>query len=252
MIHFVGAGCGAEDLITVRGMRLLQEADVIVYAGSLVNPKLTEYGKEGCKVWNSAEMTLEEVMDVLIAAEKDGLNCVRLHTGDPCMYGAIKEQMDMLDEHGIDYDVCPGVTAAFGAAAALCVEYTLPTVSQSLILTRMEGKTAVPERESIRSFASHHASMAIYLSSSLTGQLKDELIAGGYSEDTPAAICYKVSWEDQELYPCTVGTLPETAKAHGIYKTAIILVGDAIAPDGYEKSRLYAADFSTEFRKASK
>ena len=167
MIHFVGAGSGAVDLITVRGMKLLQEADVIIYAGSLVNPELLICKKPTCDVYNSAQMTLEEVIEVMLAAEKKGEMTVRLHTGDPCIYGAIREQMDILDEKGIAYDTTPGVSAFCGAASALNLEYTLPDVSQSVIITRMAGRTPVPERESIRSFAAHHATMVVFLSTGL-------------------------------------------------------------------------------------
>ena len=250
MVYFVGAGCGAPDLITVRGKKRIEEADVIIYAGSLVNPQLLEYAKEGAEIHNSAYMTLEEVLDVIKKAEAEGKTTVRLHTGDPSVYGAIREQMDTLDELGISYESCPGVSAAFGAAAAMNLEYTLPGISQSLIITRMAGRTDVPEKESIESFAAHRATMAIYLSAGQLEELSQRLVAGGYTENTPAAIAYKVTWPDQETYFCTVGTLAKTAAEHGIRKTALILVGDVLAKCGYEKSRLYAADFSTEFRAA--
>lgn len=250
MIHFVGAGTGAVDLITVRGMRYLEQADVIIYAGSLVNKELLVSAKEGCEIYNSAEMTLEEVIAVMEKAEKYQKMTVRLHTGDASVYGAVREQMDILDEKGIAYDSCPGVSACFGAAAALNLEYTLPGISQSLIITRMEGKTKVPEKESIESFAAHQASMAIYLSTGLLPELEKRLISGGYQKDTPAAIVYKATWPEEEAYICTVAALAETAKEHHITKTALILVGDAIAHQSYERSRLYAPDFETEFRKA--
>ena len=164
MVYFVGAGTGAVDLITVRGMRLLEQADVIIYAGSLVNPELLQYAKKDCEIHNSAKLTLEEVLEVMQKAEAEGKLTVRLHTGEPSIYGAVREQMDELDRLGISYESCPGVSACFGAAASLNLEYTLPDISQSLIITRMEGKTKVPEKESIESFAAHQASMAIYLS----------------------------------------------------------------------------------------
>ena len=252
MVHFVGAGCGAKDLITVRGAKLLENADVIIYAGSLVNPELLEYRKTGCVVHNSATMTLDEVIDVIKEADLSGKDIVRLHTGDPSIYGAIREQMDILDELGIAYETCPGVSACFGAAASLNLEYTLPDVSQSLIITRMEGKTSVPPKESIESFAAHNATMAIYLSTGLLDELSKRLIAGGYREDTSAAIVYKATWEDEKVCICTVSTLSENAKANNITKTALILVGDVISHESYSKSRLYADDFSTEFRKAKR
>ena len=250
MIHFVGAGSGAADLITVRGMRRLQEADVIIYAGSLVNPQLLDYKKPDCAVWNSATMTLEEVIEVMLKAEAEGKTTVRLHTGDPCIYGAIREQMDILDEKGIAYDTCPGVSAFCGAAAALNLEYTLPDVSQSVIITRMAGRTPVPERESIRSFAAHHATMVVFLSTGLLEQLSAELIAGGYSADTPAAIVYKATWPDEKKFICTVGTLAQCAKDNHITKTALMLIGDAVLHTDYRRSDLYNPSFTTQFREA--
>ncbi len=249
MVYFVGAGTGAADLITVRGMRLLQQADVIIYAGSLVNPELLSYAKTTCEIHNSARLTLEEVLDIMKKAEREHRMIVRLHTGDPSIYGAVREQMDALEEADINYESCPGVSACFGAAASLNIEYTLPEISQSLIITRMEGNTKVPERESIESFAAHRASMAIYLSTGMLGELGRRLIDGGYGKDTPAALVYKATWREEEAYLCTVGTLCETALAHGITRTAIVLVGDAIAHQHYQRSRLYAPDFSTTFRK---
>jgi len=238
MVYFVGAGSGAADLITVRGKNLLERADVVIYAGSLVNPELLEYTGQGCEIHNSAKMTLDEILAVMKAAERAGKMTVRLHTGDPSVYGAVREQMDALEECGIPYESCPGVSACFGAAASLNLEYTLPGISQSLIITRMGGRTAVPEGESIESFAAHGASMAIY-------------IRGGYPEDTPAAIVYKATWPEEKRVLCTVGTLAEAGESHQITKTAVILVGKVIAHTGYEKSRLYAADFSTEYRQAT-
>lgn len=252
MVYFVGAGSGAADLITVRGMHMLQQADVIIYAGSLVNPELLEYARADCEIHNSAHLTLEEVLKLMQEAQAQGKMLVRLHTGEPSIYGAVREQMDALDELGIPYESCPGVSACFGAAALLNLEYTLPEVSQSLIITRMEGRTKVPEKESIESFAAHHASMSIYLSTGMLGELSRRLIAGGYGKDTPAAIVYKATWPEEEAHLCTVEQLEETAKAHNITKTALIIVGDIVAHQHYEKSRLYAPDFETEFRKMKK
>ena len=250
MIYFVGAGCGAADLITVRGMRLLEKADVIIYAGSLVNPELLDYAKKACKIHNSAKMTLDEVLSVMLQAEKENLITVRLHTGDQSIYGAVREQMDALDEKGIAYESCPGVSACFGAAASLNLEYTLPDVSQSLIITRMAGRTGVPEGENIESVAAHHASMAVYLSAGMMTELAERLMAGGFEPDTPAALVYKATWPEEEAYVCTVQELPRVAEEHHITKTALVLVGDVIAHRKYAKSRLYAPDFETEFRKA--
>lgn len=252
MVHFVGAGPGAADLITLRGKALLEKADVVIYAGSLVNPQLLEYCKEDCEIYNSARMTLEEVIEVIVQAEAKKADIVRLHTGEPSIYGAIREQIDILEEKGIAYDCCPGVSACFGAAASLHLEYTLPEVSQSLIITRMEGRTKVPEKEQIESFAAHQASMAVYLSTGMLGELSRRLIAGGYPKDTPAALCYKVTWPEEETYLCTVEQLEQTAREHGITRTALVLVGEVIAHRGYEKSRLYAPDFTTGYREARK
>lgn len=250
MVHFVGAGPGAVDLITVRGQRLLKEADVIVYAGSLVNPQLLESRREGCEVHNSAYMTLEEVIEVMADAGRKGRKVVRLHTGDPAIYGAIKEQMDALDREGIPYEVCPGVSSFCAAAAALKEEYTLPEVSQSVIITRMAGRTPVPKRETVRSFAAHQATMVIFLSTGLLRELSKELIEGGYPEDTPAAVVYKATRPEEKVCRCTVGSLADTAEAEGITKTALIIVGRFLDGD-YQRSRLYDPAFTTEFRKGS-
>ena len=251
MINFVGAGPGAPDLITVRGARLLQEADVIIYAGSLVNPELLKYAKEGCNIYNSASMTLEEVVKVMEEAESDGKMTVRLHTGDPSVYGAHKEQMDLLEPKGIKFLVTPGVSSFCGVAAALNAEYTLPEVSQSVIITRMEGRTPVPEGEKMARLASHGCSMAIFLSTGLLESLKEELLKGSYEEDTPAAIVYKATWPEEKVFRCTIGTLPETAKKNNITKTAMIVVGGFLGAN-YERSKLYDPTFTHEFREASK
>ena len=251
MVHFVGAGPGAFDLITVRGKNLIENADIIIYAGSLVNKDLLSYAKKDTKIYDSKDMSLPEVIDVMQKAHDEGLDLVRLHTGEPSIYGAVREQMDELDRRNIAYESCPGVTAAFGAAAAINMEYTLPGISQSLIITRMEGRTAVPQGESIEEFASHKASMAIYLSAGMISELSARLINGGYEEDTPAAIIYKATWPDEKRIVSTVGKMAEDAKAAGIKNLAVILVGDAVAQRGYEKSRLYSEEFSTIFREAS-
>lgn len=259
-VWFVGAGPGAPDLITVRGKALLETADVIIYAGSLVNPALLTYAKEGCEIHNSAEMTLDEVIAVMERAAGETKKTVRLHTGDPSLYGAVREQMDALDARGIIYESCPGVTAAFGAAAALDLEYTLPELSQSLILTRMEGRTKVPEIEQIESFAAHRATMAIYLSAGMLEELSARLIAGGYPQETPAAIIYKATWPEERRVFGTVGSLAQIGASADITRTALILVGDVIgtlpawrAATGnetlsYEKSKLYDPTFTTGYR----
>ena len=249
MVYFVGAGTGAADLITVRGMRLLEQADVIIYAGSLVNPELLGYAKKECEIFNSATMTLSEVLAVMQQSQEAEKMLVRLHTGDPSIYGAIREQMDELDRLGIPYESCPGVSACFGAAAGLNREFTLPEVSQTLIITRQEGKTGVPDKEKIRSLAAHQASMAIYLSAGMLDTLRENLIAGGYSADTPAALIYKATWPEERSFVCTVDTLPLVAKENHISKTAMVLVGQVIAHSNYARSRLYAPDFETEYRR---
>lgn len=250
MISIVGAGSGAADLITVRGARLLGQAEVIIYAGSLVNPELLSYAKSHCEIHNSATMTLEEVIDVMAAAHFKGQNVVRLHTGDPSIYGAIREQMDELRRKNIPFEVVPGVSSFCGAAAALQAEYTLPGVSQTVIITRTAGRTPVPERESIRALASHGSTMAVFLSTGLLEKLEQELTAGGYRPETPAAIVYKATWPDEKVCRCTVNTLARTAEANGITKTALILVGDFLGGD-YERSKLYDPGFTTGYRQGA-
>lgn len=250
MVHFVGAGPGAEDLITLRGAKLLEEADQVIYAGSLVNPALLDRCKPGCKILNSAEMTLEEVIDAIEKSEQYGLMTVRLHTGDPSLYGAIREQTDSLDALHIPYDVTPGVSSFCAAAASLHAEYTLPGLSQTLILTRMAGRTPVPERERLEELAKHGASMALFLSAGMLREVQAALLTGAYTENTPAAIVYKASWPEEKTLRCTVGTLAKTAEAAGITRTALVLVGDFLSAD-YERSRLYAPDFTTGYRRGT-
>lgn len=250
MICFVGAGCGAPDLITVRGARLLEQTDAVVYTGSLVSPALLDYTKPGCEIHNSAAMTLDEVIAVLTRVHTAGGMAVRLHTGDPSLYGAIREQMDRLRAAGIPFEVCPGVSSFCGAAAALQAEYTLPGVSQSVVITRMAGRTPVPERESIRSFAAHRATMVIFLSAGMADSLQAELIAGGYLRETPAAIVYKASWPDEKVVRCTVGTLSAATAKGGIDHHALICVGEFLG-DAYELSKLYDPGFTTAFRKGT-
>lgn len=251
MIHFVGAGSGAPDLITVRGARLIAGADVILYAGSLVNPALLEGKKESCTVYNSASLTLEQVLSIMLEADRAGQSVVRLHTGDPAIYGAIREQMDALDEAGVDYDVTPGVSAFSGAAAALKAEYTLPGVSQTVIITRAEGRTPVPEGERLRELARHGSTLVLFLSTGLLEKVEAELAEGGLAPDTPAAIVYKATWPEEQVFRCTVSTLAETARANHITKTALITVGHFLG-DRYERSRLYDPQFSHGFRESSK
>lgn len=249
MVHFVGAGSGAADLITVRGARLLGEADVIIYAGSLVNPALLDYAKPGCALHDSARLTLEDVIGLIRDAEAAGKTTVRLHTGDPCLYGAVREQYDALDALGIEYDVCPGVSAFCGAAAALKAEFTLPEISQSVILTRAAGRTPVPEREDVRSLAQHKATMVFFLSAALAEDVQRELVEGGCDPKTPAAAVYKATWPEERIVRCTVGTLAKALRENGISKTALIVVGDCLG-DNPARSKLYDPTFATEFREA--
>ena len=251
MIHFVGAGSGGADLITVRGARLLREADCVIYAGSLVNPDVLQYAGPACALYDSAGMTLEEVIARMAENEGAGKSTVRLHTGDPSLYGAIREQMDRLDALDLPYDVTPGVSSFCGAAAALQAEYTLPDVSQSVIITRMAGRTPVPEGERLRSMASHGCTMVLFLSTGLLEDVERELLAGGaYTPDTPAAIVYKATWPDEKVFRCTVGTLAKTARDNRITKTALITVGGFLGTD-YQRSKLYDPAFTHGFREAT-
>ena len=236
MVHFVGAGPGAPDLITLRGAERLKEADVVIYAGSLVNPVLLGLCSAQCRIFNSAEREQKQT--------------VRLHTGDPCLYGAIQEQMDALKKRGIPYTLTPGVSSFCGAAAAVEGEYTLPGISQTVIITRMAGRTPVPERENIASLAEHGATMVIFLSASLLDGLQEALLQGAYTQQTPAALVYKATWPEEKVVRCPLGELAQAGRDHGISKTALVLVGDFLSGD-YTRSRLYAPDFSTEFRRAS-
>ena len=249
MIHFVGAGPGAPDLITLRGAALLEQADCVIYAGSLVNPALLERTKKGCEIHNSAAMTLEQVLAVMEAMEAVGKDTVRLHTGDPSLFGAIREQMDALDARGIPYDDTPGVSSFSGAAAALNAEYTLPGVSQTLIISRMAGRTPVPEGENLAALARHGASLVLFLSSGLLEQVQEELLRGGYGPETPAAIVYKATWPEEKVVRCTVATLAQRGREENIRKTALLLIGDFLDPR-YQRSKLYDPTFATEFRPA--
>ena len=249
MIYFIGAGPGAADLITVRGAELLKKADVIIYAGSLVNPALLDYAKESCKIYNSAKMTLEEVTSVM--KENKEKEVVRLHTGDPCIYGAIREQMDILDREEMKYVSVPGVSSFIGAAAALNAEYTLPNVSQTVILTRMAGRTPVPEKEEISKLASHGATMVVFLTSTMLAELSERLIEGGYAPDSPAAIVYKATWPDEKVVRTTVKEIAKAAEENGINKMALIMVGGFLGSE-YERSKLYDPSFTHFFREASK
>lgn len=251
MIRFVGAGPGAPDLLTLRGADLLARADCVIYAGSLVNPALLGLTKPGCALFNSAEMTLEQVIAQMEAQEALHHETVRLHTGDPSLYGAIREQMDALDARGIPYDVAPGVSSLSGAAAALQVEYTIPGVNQTVIVTRMAGRTPVPAGQDIASLAAHGAAMVIFLSSGMLDALQAELLRGAYAEETPAALVYKATWPEERLLRCRLGDLAAVGREAGVRRTALVLVGDFLRQAG-ERSRLYDPAFSTGYREAEK
>ena len=248
MIHFIGAGPGDPELITLKGRRLIDEADVIIYAGSLVNPEVLEGHKEGAEIYNSALMNLDEVIEVMKEAEAKGKTTARVHTGDPSIYGAHREQMDRLDELGIKYDVTPGVSSAFATAAVLNAEYTLPGKSQTTIFTRMEGRTPMPPREKLPDLARHHASMVIFLSIGFMDEMVEQLEEGGYEPTTPVAVVYKATWPDQKIVRGTLQDIAEKVKEAGIKKTALTVVGDFLGDD-HELSKLYDKNFTTEFRK---
>lgn len=250
MIYFIGAGPGAADLITVKGKELLEQCDLCIYAGSLVNPDLLKYCKPDCVIMNSAHMTLEEVIAAMVPAAQAGKLVVRLHTGDPSVYGAHREQIDLLRSYNVDFKIVPGVSSFCAAAACLEAEYTLPNVSQSVIITRMEGRTPVPSRQKIADYAAHNATMVIFLSSGMLEKLSSELIKGGYKAETPAAIVYKASWPDERVVYCTVGTLAESAAKYGISKTALITVGEFLG-NIYDRSELYNPNFTHGFREAN-
>jgi precorrin-4/cobalt-precorrin-4 C11-methyltransferase len=249
MVYFIGAGPGDPELVTIKGKKIIDKADVIIYAGSLVNKEVLEDAKKTARIYNSAGMTLEEVLQVMKEAEKKGEMTARVHTGDPAVFGAHREQMDALEKEGIEYEVIPGVSSFFAAAAALKKEYTLPNVSQTVILTRMEGRTPMPEKEKIRDLAEHHATMVIFLSVGMMEKLVEELKAG-YSEDTKAAVVYKASWEDQKIVRGTLKDIAEKVKEAGITKTALVVVGDFLG-DEYELSKLYDKTFTHGYRRGS-
>lgn len=246
-VKFVGAGPGDPELLTIKGHRALSEADTVIYAGSLVNPELLKYCKSGCEIYNSAVMNLEEIIEVCHRDTKAGLSVVRLHTGDFSIYGSLREQIEALNALDIAYELIPGVSSFLGAASALEIEYTVPEISQSLIITRMEGRTPVPELEKLSSFASHQTSMAIFLSSGMVSDVMLELVKGGYTEDTPVAVIYKATWPDEKIVRGSIADIAEKVAEAGISKTALIIVGRCL---GYEfnASKLYDKAFSHEFR----
>ena len=248
-VHIVGAGPGDPELITRKGYRLVQGADVVIYAGSLVNPAILEACKEGCEIHNSASMSLDDVLAVTKARVAEGKTVVRLHTGDPAIYGAIQEQMDALKEMGITYDVTPGVSSFLATAAALQQEYTLPNVTQTVIITRMEGRTPMPEKEKLSMLASHGATMCIFLSVQMIDKVAAELIEGGYDKTTPVAIVVKASWPDQRIIRGTLETIADVVAEEGVIRQAMIVVSRVLDTD-YELSKLYDKGFAHMYRDA--
>lgn len=248
-VHFVGAGPGDVELITLKGYRLLQQADIVIYAGSLVNPALLDYCSKDCELFDSASMNLQEIIEVMVAGVAANKKVVRLQTGDFSIYGSIREQIEELNKQQISYTCTPGVSSFLGAASALGVEYTVPEVSQSVIITRMAGRTPVPAKESIRSLAQHHTSMVIFLSVQSVKQVVRELLAGGYTDKTPAAVVYKATWPEEQQIQGTLGTIAERVEEAGISKTALIMVGDFLGEE-FHYSKLYDAYFPHEYREA--
>ena len=247
MIYFIGAGPGAVDLITVRGAEILRQAQRIIYAGSLVNPEiLSVYASSECEVFDSSALTLEEILALLIDGHNKGLVTVRLHSGDPALYGAVREQFEALRDKNIPFEIIPGVSSLFAASASLKTEYMTPELSQTLIISRLEGRTPMPEREKLSSLASHRSSLALFLSAGMLESVCAELISGGYDKNTPAAVVYKASWPDEKIFHGTLETLPEISR--GITKSAIILVGEFLSDEKFAKSRLYDKTFSHEYR----
>ncbi len=254
-VHFIGAGPGDPELITVKGKRLLQEADVVVYAGSLVKERVLEYASSNAEIYNSASMSLEEIMDIMVKAVRGGKRVVRVHSGDPTLYSALREQIDILESEDIPYEVVPGINSAFGAAASLKEELTLPGITQTVIFTRLEGRTPVPDRESLSLLAQHGATICIFLSVGMIDRVVEELRTG-YSEETPVAVVYRATWEDEKVIRGCLKDIPEKVKDAGITRQAVIIVGRALRTRSGKgsvskgsRSRLYDRDFEHGYRK---
>ena len=253
MVHIVGAGPGDPELITLKGHRLLSTADVVIYAGSLVNPELLKFCKPDAQIYNSAQMMHEEILFVISAAEKAGKTTVRLHTGDPSIYGAIQEQMDAMTERGIEFDVTPGVSSFLAAAAALKQEYTLPGITQTVIITRRGGRTPVPDSESLKKLAQHQTTLCIFLSVNLLAEVKQDLLSAGFKSSTPIAVVYKASWPGEEkIIRGRLDTIVKLVQDASIDRTAMIVVGHCLnSKHGqYQMSQLYSPKFSHIFRQA--
>ena len=252
MVYIVGAGPGDPELITVKGQKLLSSADVVIYAGSLVNPELLKICKADAEIYNSAEMTLDEVIKVIQNAESKNKNTVRLHTGDPSLYGAIKEQMDELEDKKIDFEIVPGVSSFLAAAATLKKEYTLPGITQSVIITRCGGRTPVPDKESLKKLGQSQATICIFLSAGLMQNVVRDLMSAGYKSSTPIAIVQKASWPDEKVVKGTLSTIIDQLKEENIDRTAMVVVGQCldVKKEDYEKSNLYSPLFGHMFRNA--
>ena len=251
MVHIVGAGPGDPELITIKGQRLLSEADVVIFTGSLVNEEILRYCKPEAEIYNSAQMMLEEVLHVITLAEKEGKTTVRLHTGDPSIYGATQEQMDAMKERGIEFDVTPGVSSFLAAAAALKQEYTLPSVTQTLIITRRGGRTPVPDSESLKKLAQHQTTLCIFLSINLLPEIKQDLMSAGFRSSTPVAVVYKASWPGEEkIIRGRLDTIVQQVKEANIERTALVIVGHCLNPTNHKKSNLYSPSFTHMFRQA--
>lgn len=248
-VYFIGAGPGHPELLTIKAKRIIGQADVIIYADSLVNPDVCAFAREGAEIHRSASLNLEEITGIIENAVGQGRMVARLQSGDPTVYGAIREQMAILDKKGIEYEIIPGVSSLFAAAAALKTELTVPELSQTVIITRLEGRTPVPARESLKSLATHRASLAIFLSTALVEEVAAELMTGGYRPETPAAVVYRASWPDELVLRTTLKNLAEDVKAAGIKKQALILVGDFLdSRAGNQRSKLYDRSFKHEYR----
>ena len=253
MVHIVGAGPGDPELITIRGHKLLSEADVVIYAGSLVNEDILKFCKPEAEIYNSAHMMLEEILHIITLAEKAGKTTVRLQTGDPSIYGAIQEQMDAMTERGIEFDVTPGVSSFLAAAATLKQEYTQPGVTQTIIITRRGGRTPVPDNESLKKLAQHQTTMCIFLSISLLDDIRRELMSAGFKSSTPIAVVYKASWPGEEkVLRGRLDTIAQQVKEAKIDRTALIIIGHCLDPkkDSTPKSNLYSPKFGHMFRQA--
>jgi precorrin-4/cobalt-precorrin-4 C11-methyltransferase len=252
-VYFVGSGPGDPDLITIKAKKLVEQADIIVYSGSLLNPKILEYAKKDAQFYDAALLDREKIYRILRDSTKEGKLAIRFHDGDPGLFSTIREQIDKLEKDGLRCSVVPGVTAILGAAATMNLELTLPGNTQTLIITRAELRTPVPDREKISELAKHGATMVFYLSAHLISNIVEEILKGGiYTKETPAAVVYRATWEDQKIIKGTLGNIVNKTKESKIIKTALVIVGDVLAPTNYEFSKVYDAGFTHGYRRAEK